>query len=298
MDIIGELAAVASALAFTVTAVMFTECGRRYGAVLANRASLPIGLLCLLLIYSLTTGQLFPLHVEPERWLWLGISGLLGFWASFLLIVRSYVLIGPRLTLLIMSLSPILGAIMAWVFLDEVLNASAIIGIALTLGGIIMVVSEGNRNGKNTDAKDFKLGVLLALTASGVQATSFIFSKIGLAGNFDPVAALYMRVMVASLGIWTVAVFQGEVKSTVRSLRAYPVAFRQLTIGSIGGPVMGALLFLVSLQHAPVGVASTLTNLTPIFLIPVGYVVFKERITRRAVFGTMVAVFGTVVLFL
>ena len=54
----------------------------------------------------------------------------------------------------------------------------------------------------------------------------------------------------------------------------------------------------MALQRTPVGIASTLVNLTPIFLIPISYAVFGERITRRAVVGTLIAVSGTALLFL
>jgi drug/metabolite transporter (DMT)-like permease len=57
-------------------------------------------------------------------------------------------------------------------------------------------------------------------------------------------------------------------------------------------------LSLIAVQNAPVGVASTLTSLTPVFLLPLGWLFFKERITQRAVVGTALAVAGTAILFL
>ena len=61
--------------------------------------------------------------------------------------------------------------------------------------------------------------------------------------------------------------------------------------------MIGVWLSLVAVQRTSVGVASTLTSLTPIFLIPISYAVFKERPTRQTVIGTLVAVAGTVLLF-
>ena len=70
-----------------------------------------------------------------------------------------------------------------------------------------------------------------------------------------------------------------------------------IVIAAISGPVIGASLMLLSLQFTSVGVSSTLTNTTPIILIPIGYFVFKEKITVRAIFGTMIAIAGIAVLF-
>lgn len=63
------------------------------------------------------------------------------------------------------------------------------------------------------------------------------------------------------------------------------------------GPVLGVWLSLIAVQKAPVGIASTLMSLTPIFLLPVGYFMFSETIGFRAIVGTLIAVVGTVLLF-
>jgi drug/metabolite transporter (DMT)-like permease len=68
-------------------------------------------------------------------------------------------------------------------------------------------------------------------------------------------------------------------------------------IASIAGPVVGVWLALTSFQLAPLGIVTTLQSLAPIFLIPIGFFVFKERITRRNVLGTLIAIAGSVLLF-
>lgn len=57
-------------------------------------------------------------------------------------------------------------------------------------------------------------------------------------------------------------------------------------------------LSLVAVQRTSVGIASTLTSLTPMFLIPISYVAFRERVTVQAVVGTLIAFAGTVLPFL
>ena len=70
-----------------------------------------------------------------------------------------------------------------------------------------------------------------------------------------------------------------------------------VVIATIAGPVIGVWLSLISVQLAPLGIVTTLQSLPPIFLIPIGYFVFKERITWRVVLGTVVALIGSVLLF-
>ena len=68
--------------------------------------------------------------------------------------------------------------------------------------------------------------------------------------------------------------------------------------GSLIGPFLGVWLSIVSIQLAPLGVASTLMSLNPIFLLPFAFIIFKERVSLRAVLGTLVSVAGIVILFL
>jgi len=57
-------------------------------------------------------------------------------------------------------------------------------------------------------------------------------------------------------------------------------------------------LSLLAIQHAPMGIASTLMSLAPVLLLPISRALFGDRITQRAILGTAVAFAGTAVLFL
>jgi len=67
--------------------------------------------------------------------------------------------------------------------------------------------------------------------------------------------------------------------------------------GSFFGPFAGVTLSLYAVQHTAVGVASTLTSLAPIILLPMDYFLFKERFGWQAVAGTLLAMAGVVLLF-
>jgi drug/metabolite transporter (DMT)-like permease len=68
--------------------------------------------------------------------------------------------------------------------------------------------------------------------------------------------------------------------------------------GAVLGPFLGVGLSLIAIQHAYIGIASTLMALPPIFLIPLSRWFFKEKITPRAVIGTLIALGGVALLFL
>jgi drug/metabolite transporter (DMT)-like permease len=49
---------------------------------------------------------------------------------------------------------------------------------------------------------------------------------------------------------------------------------------------------LVSYKHCPSGIAATLTSTTPLFVIPVVYFVYRQRVNGIAIAGAAVAFFG------
>lgn len=277
---------------------MFTLAGRKFGASLVMQVSIAIGLLCVFILHWITVGQPLPVNADLKRWLLLGGSAVLGFWLSSLAILNAFILIGPRLALLIATSNPIMSAVLAWVFLGQSLALISIAGMLLIVLGIIYVITEGRGANSNITPEAFRLGITYAGGAACLQAVMQIMKAEGMAGDFNPISGNLMRLMVGAVVLWGLAVMRGDLISSFQQLRQSPAAMQQLSIGAVAGPVVGASLILMAFANAPVGVASILANLQPVFLIPIGYVVFKERITQRAIAGTFVAMFGAALLFM
>ena len=113
-----------SALVVIAAAVIFfTIGGTRVGSAVVNRIRLVLAVVFLSVTHFLLTGQWFPADVEPYRWGWLGLSGIIGLVIGDSMLFRAFVMIGPRLSMLLMSLVPIISAALAWVFLEEKFQA-------------------------------------------------------------------------------------------------------------------------------------------------------------------------------
>jgi drug/metabolite transporter (DMT)-like permease len=123
-------------------------------------------------------------------------------------------------------------------------------------------------------------------------------SKKGLEGDFPALSGNLMRIVTSTIVIWLIALIGGQARANFQTLREHPRALKFILGGALFGPFIGVWLSLIAVQRAPVGVASTLTSLMPIFLLPVGRIMFQEHITWRAVAGTLLAVVGTAILFL
>jgi drug/metabolite transporter (DMT)-like permease len=293
----GELAAVATAALFGVSSSLFTLSGRRVGPTNVNRARLLVASLLACGLHRFSRGAFLPLAAPPASWAWLGLSGIVGLAAGDALLFRAYVRIGPALSMLVFALAPALAALLSWPLLGETLDAREWCGIAITLSGIAWVVSERRRRTFVGEAKRYGSGILFAVGGALGQALGLITAKLGLSLGVVAQSANVMRLVTAAAAVWTGAVLTGGAMRTLGALETDRRAGVYVVAGSIAGPFCGVWLSLVAIERAPVGVASTLMSLTPIFLLPVGRILFGEPITYRAIAGTVLALSGAALLF-
>ena len=294
---IGEIAAIITSMTFAINSALFTMAGRAVGSMVVNRVRLIAASLFLSLAHWIILGSPWPVGADLNRWFWLGLSGIVGLVLGDAFLFQAFIWVGPRISMLMMSLAPILAAIIAWLFLGEILSFGQLLGIGLTILGVIWVITD-----KNTDRESGKgnyvKGVLFGLGGAVGQALGFVMAKNGLGGSFSPISGNFIRMFSAMIVLWIVTLISRKAVSTWKEAAANPPAARRIIAGAFMGPVLGVSLSLFALQHTSVGVASTLIALPPIFLIPIEYFYFKERFGLGAIAGTCLAVIGVGILFL
>jgi drug/metabolite transporter (DMT)-like permease len=299
MPFIGELAAIGTSVCFSIGPTFFTLAGRLVGAVVVNRTRLVVAFIYLIIVHSLIYGAPLPFDADIDRWFWLSISGLVGFVIGDGALFQAFIIIGTRLTMLIFALSPVISAVLAWVFLGENLTALQIIGMTITLAGVAWVVAEKENQSKQTlSKKEYTWGLFLSVVAAAGQSGGMLTAKLGLYGDFPALSGQIIRIAAAMVAMWILAFFSRQAKATIEKFFSQTNAVKFILLASFIGPFVGVWFSLVSIQHTSLGIASTLMALPPVFLIPIGYFIFKERITVRAVIGTLVALGGVAVLFL
>jgi drug/metabolite transporter (DMT)-like permease len=152
MNFRGELAALATSFCFALTALIFTSTGRTVGSEVTNRMRLVFAFAYLLILNMILFHELLPFSAESSRWIWLSLSGVIGLSLGDTFFFQSLVSVGSRSGSLLLSLAPIFGSIIAWVFFGETLTPMQIMGIVLALAGIAWVVMRTrNRPTLHTD---------------------------------------------------------------------------------------------------------------------------------------------------
>jgi drug/metabolite transporter (DMT)-like permease len=297
MPYIGEIAALFTSFCWSLSAVGFSKSTSRVGAMVTNRVRVFIAMLVLILINAVLYGEPIPLHAGAARWAWLGISGIIGLSLGDAFLFKAYQEIGARLGLLLLSLAPVFGATIAWIFFGQSLTFIQIVGIVATLGGISWVILTRQNGEDQNGHKVTGRGVLFGTLAALGQATGLVFSQQGITSGYSPFAGTLIRMFAAVATLWIFALFQRQAVSTVTAIRSQPVALGWVAFGALFGPVLGVSSSLLAVQYTGIGVASTLMALPPIFMLPISYFIFKERFGWQAVAGTLVAMAGVALLF-
>jgi drug/metabolite transporter (DMT)-like permease len=294
----GELAALGTSVLWSFTAIFFSRAGLLVGAGNVNRSRLLFAVILLTTTHRVLLGAWLPLDAEPSRWAWLAMSGVIGLALGDLALFHAFVIIGPRLAMLMMALAPVMTTIAGWVIFGETLTGLELTGVALALVGVAWVVTERRGNAPDPDAPPdrFAWGLLLGFLAATGQAAGVLAARMGLVGDFPTASATLIRTLAAALVIWAVAALRGTAVGTTRAWQNRE-ALRLLCMGAVVGPFLGVWLSLVAVQRAPVGVASTLMALPPVFLIGLEYALFGTRVTRRAIVGTLTAIAGVAAIF-
>ena len=212
--LLGELASLATAVCWTGSATFFSIASRRLGSIVLNRTRLLLAVVFLLITHTLALGTPLPLDAAPDRWLWLGLSGIVGLAIGDAMLFQAYVLIGPRLGMLMMSTAPLMSALLALALLGERLRTLEWFGVLLTVAGIGWVVTRGGGPLLDRHKPHYMRGLILGFGAAVCQAGGLTLSKLGLGGDFPALSGVVIRMLAAFVALWGWTLFRREIGAT------------------------------------------------------------------------------------
>lgn len=295
MMYIGEIAALITAVLWSGTAIVFTEATNIVGSYVVN-----ISRLILATIYLLLTILIFNLDFHltwPQIYL-LGLSGIIGLVFGDGFLFKSFQYIGARLSMLIMTLSPPIAALFAYLYLGEKLSYWGIAGIVLTVFGVSIVVFKRSEQ-PTDDYKKNNLGYVFAFLGAAGQAVNLIFAKEAFQiGEINGFVATFYRMIPSIPFMYLLGFLYRKRRNSVFILRKEKNVLKYIVIGSIIGPFLGITGSLIAVAYTYVGIASTLMATVPIVMLPIVKFYYNEKLSAFSIIGAVVAVVGISILFL
>jgi drug/metabolite transporter (DMT)-like permease len=293
---LGEFSALLVALFWTISALAFESASRRVGSLPVNLLRLIVGLAFLSILTLLRRKMLFPADASAENWIWLGLSGLVGFVFGDLFLFKSFTIIGSRFSMLIMTLVPPMTAFFGWIILGEQLNFLNLAGMTLTFGGIALAIFSRSSAEEKISLKLAPAGILYALGGALGQALGLVLSKLGLK-DYDPFAATQIRVIAGIAGFVLLVTLMrrwGGINAALKDRQG----MKSLSLGAFFGPFLGVSFSLISVKFAKAGIASTIMALTPVFILLPAYFLYKQKVTLSELIGALISVGGVALFFI
>jgi len=257
-------AAAGAAFLWAITVTVFTFAARRAGAAVVNTTRLALAFLLLLVLHAAWTGHPWPADLGSGRTFWLFLSGVVGFTVADGLGLTSFLHLGPRLGMLIQTLAPAFSVVAAYAFFGERVAWTKLAAMAVTLGGLALVVTQGADPRQPRAGRLPWKGLLLALGQSAGQ----ILSVKGLEGGVSTLSGNVVRMAGGAAGGVLLLAISGRRSDLAAPWRRGATALQVLS-GTVLGVLGGGLLALYALGHAPVGPAATLLSMVPVFLLPI-----------------------------
>ncbi|HCX96950.1 MAG TPA: EamA family transporter [Spirochaetaceae bacterium] len=298
MEKLALLAAFGTAVFWAFSAIFFEDASKKVGALAVNFWKVTFAFVFLAISGTVVRGVPFPYDAPLRTWIFLGLSGLVGFVISDYFLFNAYVLIGSRITVIFQSLTPVFTALFAYIFIAERMQAHRFVGMAVTIAGILIVVLTRSRQSRqNNEGTLSAKGLLFAFLSSVFQAGGMVLTKAGL-GDYSPISGTQIRAFIAIFGFAINALLIGQGAHVFLKVPKIREAFSSTIKGSVFGPFLGVALSLFSLQNTQAGATSTLMALTPVVIILPSVFILKQKIHALEVVGAAVAVAGAALFFL
>ncbi|MEJ1931048.1 DMT family transporter, partial [Nostoc sp. NIES-2111] len=275
---------------WAIASVLYGIVGQRIGPLQLNLIKGFVAIAFLLLTIWLT-GESLSIST-PAPILLLCLSGVVGIGLGDTAFLAAINNLGARRVLLIGTLAPPITAIAANILLQERLNFNAWCGILLTIMGVAWVVTERVPNSKDSNSKSSGKGLIFALLAAITNAAGTVISRAAFAsGNVTPLWAALLRLSAAELILVIGISLSYKRQISSHSHRPSWQIILTACFAAFCGTYLGIWLQQTAIKLTAAGIASTIMQTSPLFVIPLA-IVIGEKVSWRAIAGVIIAIVG------
>ncbi len=289
--LLGGAFALGAGASFAAASILFANLGKQKLSPLGiNLGKGVVALLCLCVTMAFTGFE----STNLAGWLLLGASGIVGISVGDTTFFITLNRLGPRRTLLLMTLVPVLVAVSSMILLGERLSLRGWLGAALCVFGVTWTMWE--RLPRGADRGSWQAGINYGLVTVACFAAAVILTKAGLEpGGVRPLDATFIRLLTGTVGLAVYGAATrdlGQWMSPLRSMRLLVI----LAAAAVVGTYLGIWSSILALYYTTATVATILGSTEPIFVLPLAHLFMRERVSPRSIIGAVVAVAGVALL--
>lgn len=295
MTFLGEFLALFTALSWTTSSLIFENIARKIHPQIANFLRVCIGTFMLGVVCLFTKRHLFfPIDVPSNDLGLLLLSGFIGMFLGDFFLFKAFKKIGARITMLIMTLSPIIVALIDFIFLGVHLSVLQLTAIFITCLGVAIVILRPNNSENKITFNFSSTGLLYAFLATLGQSLGVILTKLG-STSYDSLATTQIRLIAAILGFGILILAQKKGQELISALKNTRNMFF-ICCGTFTS-IFGIAALVEAFKHSNASVASTISSTSPILIIPISIIFFKEKIKKYEILGALISIIGISIFF-
>jgi len=274
---VGAAASIWGTLGFFAK-ILYAE-GVSFEALVAVRAS--VGWAAMLLFVLLTWG-VKSLRVTGRDFLFLVPLGLVGIGAFYLLYFFTVRESTVGTAAILLYSSPAFVALLAWIFLKETLGPLRLLALALTFGGIFLVVG-------GYDPGTLEVSLLMLATGLLSGLTYGLYSIFGkpLAGHLEPAIILSY-----ALGFGSVLLVLAALPTFHTLVGLSSGSYALLVMLAVVHTALAFGLYTVGLKRLDAGQAAIVATVEPVVAGAIGVVLLGEELTALKVIGALLVLAG------
>ncbi len=303
----GIIYALITTLCWSFGIFPFTEAAKRFGSAALNQYRLFLGWIFITIIACISYGiNPVALAISPtaHNYFYLALSGIVGFTIGDFFTFNSFKMLGPKLASIYTCIAPCAALILGALILNEKINLIGIFGMLVTIGGIIWLTLS-KKDAVAAEIKGFvrnKVGIVSGFIGALCQGSGLVLSKLGFQKTTElteipTLQAVWIRLLFAFSAAMLVAFFTKTfMKHTTIVFTNQNKGLKFMLAGTILGPVCGVSCSLLAISHLKVAEAQTIFATLPIFVLPLNYLFYKEKITTTSVFACLTTVLGVFIL--
>ena len=315
---LGELIAILATLTFVFSNVLFRKTEHEASPTYINMIRTAVGTLTFIIIALIFNVFLQIFLLSWELWFILIMSFIFGQVIGDTAYFKAQKDLGTTISLALAMTFPLFTFILSMIFLKQPFELSLILSLSLIGSGVI-IISRSRINiayitvnddelVDNTPNKIIKIeAMIFAILASLGWAIGAIIIDYGTnkindilgIGTFSSVVSNVIRFPFTLLILSSMVLRENFIhnKSNPRKqLKKSRQSWMWLIIASLIGTSIGAYLYTEAIRLAGASLMALIATASPLFALPLTYLINKEKITKKGFLGVILTILGVLII--
>jgi len=295
---IGELAALGAASSWAAAPILYRKALLNTKPTFANivRCTTNAGVLVAVLV---VLGKVGALTALPMGTLVLVIvSGVIGLGVADTLYMIGLKYVGVSRAVPLAATYPLFSIVWAIFLLGQPLSLADVLGAAVIIFGIWLLSREKSAENPGIKGKLATIGIVVSLVTAVLWSVSITMMDVAVSSvtNFDAnYAIIALRIASVAFFFMLLAPFLDMERGFLKMKRSTVIG---LCVGGLVANGVGWLLMNYSFLNIPLTRATPISSTSPLFAAVAGFLLFREKMTTKAVLGAIAIVAGIALIFI